>query len=97
MEGTSDGNESCGRKRPGQVRLFTLSTCIWCKRTKALLKDLNVDYEYVDVDLLRGEEKEKALAELKQFNPWYSFPSLVVNSACIVGFDEVKIKEALKE
>ena len=80
----------------GQVRLFTLSTCIWCKKTKALLRDLNVDYEYVDVDLLRGEEKEEVMTELKQFNPLCSFPSLVVNSACIVGFDETKIKEALK-
>ena len=78
------------------MRLFTLSTCIWCKKTKALLKDLDVAYEYVDVDLLQAEEKEKALAELKRFNPLCSFPSLVVNdSTCIIGYDEQKIKEAL--
>ena len=88
-------NRVAGSDR-GQVRLFTLSTCIWCKKTKALLKDLEVAYQYVDVDLLRGEEREKALTELKQFNPLCSFPSLVVGDACIVGFDEAKIKEALK-
>lgn len=80
----------------GQVRLFTLSTCIWCKKTKALLKELDVAYQYVDVDLLDGVEREKALEELKRFNPLCSFPSLVVNNgACIVGYDEARIKEAL--
>lgn len=88
-------NEVTGNKK-GQVRLYTLSTCIWCKKTKALLKDLDVAYEYVDVDLLQAAEKEKALAELKRFNPLCSFPSLVVNdSTCIIGYDEQKIKEAL--
>ena len=49
------------------------------------------------MDLLEGAEREKALDELKRFNPRCSFPSLVVNrSTCIIGFDEPKIKEALK-
>jgi glutaredoxin len=88
-------NQVAGTDR-GQVRLFTLSTCIWCKKVKALLKDMDVAYQYVDVDLLQGADKENVLSELKQFNPHCSFPSLVVNnSACIVGYDEAKIKEVL--
>ncbi len=81
----------------GEVKLFTLSTCIWCKKTKALLKEMDVPFQSIDVDLLEGAEKEKALDELKRFNPRCSFPSLVVNhTTCIVGFDEPRIKEALK-
>jgi glutaredoxin len=88
-------NQVAGSDR-GQVRLFTLSTCIWCKKTKALLKDLDVAYQYVDVDLLEGAEREKALEELKRYNPLCSFPSLVVGSGpCIIGYDEQKIREAL--
>jgi len=89
-------NQIDGKNR-GEVTLFTLSTCIWCKKTKALLQEMAVAYRFVDVDLLEGAEKEKALEELKRFNPLCSFPSLVVNdTTCIVGFDETKIKEALK-
>ncbi len=89
-------NRIDGRNR-GDVALFTLSTCVWCKKTKALLQEMAVAYRFVDVDLLQGAEREKALEELKRFNPLCSFPSLVVNnSTCIVGFDEKKIKEALK-
>jgi glutaredoxin-like protein NrdH len=84
-------------KNLGEVVLFTLSTCVWCKKTKALLQEMAVAYRFIDVDLLQGAEREKALEELKRFNPLCSFPSLVVNnSTCIVGFDETKIKEALK-
>jgi len=85
------------RTSSSRIKLFTLSTCIWCKKTKALLKEMDIEYDYVDVDMLNGTEKEKALEELKRFNPQCSFPSLVLNSAvCIVGFKETEIREALK-
>lgn len=88
-------NQVAGNDR-GRVHLFTLSTCIWCKKTKALLKELDVAYQYVDVDLLDGAEKEAAIAELKKHNPLCSFPSLVVEDGpCIIGFDEAKIRETL--
>jgi glutaredoxin-like protein NrdH len=79
-----------------QLVLYTLSTCIWCKKTKELLHELNVGYDHVEVDLLSPEEKDKAMEEIKKFNPRCSFPSLVVDGKdCIVGFDEQKIKEAV--
>ncbi len=79
-----------------KIRLFTLSTCIWCKKTKAFLKNLDIGYDYVDVDLLQGAQREETLEELKRFNPRCSFPSLVVDAKeCIVGYDEEKIREAL--
>jgi glutaredoxin len=80
----------------GAIKLFTLSTCVWCKKTKALLQEMDVAYEYVDVDTIEGENREKVLEELKSFNPLCSFPSLVVNNNCIVGYQEDKIKEALQ-
>ncbi|MGD0488645.1 MAG: glutaredoxin family protein [Syntrophorhabdales bacterium] len=80
----------------GPIKLFTLSTCVWCKKTKALLQEMNVAYEYVDVDVVEGADREKVLDELKSFNPRCSFPSLVVNNNCIVGYQEEKIKEALR-
>jgi len=80
-----------------QARLYTLSTCIWCKKMKALLSEMDVSYEYVDVDTLKGADREKAVGELKTFNPQCSFPSLILgNGTCIVGFKEAEIREALK-
>jgi glutaredoxin len=79
-----------------KLSLYTLSTCIWCKMTKKLFNDLGVGYDYVDMDSLEGEEKEKTLEDLKRWNPKCSFPSLVINNeTCIVGYDDKRIKEAI--
>jgi glutaredoxin len=81
----------------GKIVLYALSTCGWCAKTKETLNKLGVEYSYVDVDLLRAEEKESMMKEVRRWNPRCSFPTVIVNNeACIVGHDERKIKEALK-
>jgi len=84
-------------KDKGKVMLYALSTCGWCKKTKNLLRDLDAAYSYVDVDQLEGAEKEVVMDEVMKWNPVCSFPTLVINDKCIVGFKEDQIKKALKE
>jgi len=84
-------------KNAGHLVLYALSTCPWCKKTKKLLDDLGVEYDFADVDLLTGTEKEEAVNVVRKWNPRSSFPTLVINdSKCIVGFEEDQIREALK-
>ncbi|MDI9633998.1 MAG: glutaredoxin family protein [Methanolinea sp.] len=84
-----------GRKK-GDVRLYALSTCGWCAKTKDLLNSLGVEYTYVYVDLLSGEEFEEALSEVEKYNPAGSFPTLIIDgSRVIVGYKEKEIREAL--
>ena len=78
----------------GKVKLYALSTCIWCGKTKKLLADLNVEYDYIDVDLLDHDDQQKIMEEIKKFNPAGGFPTMIINDKeCIVGFDEKKIRE----
>ena len=80
----------------GKIRLYALSTCIWCGKTKKLLNDLNVSYDFVDVDLLDYEDQQEVLKEIKKHNPGGGFPTMVIDDKdCIVGFDEAKVKEKL--
>jgi glutaredoxin len=80
----------------GKIMLYALSTCGWCRKTKELLNELGVEYNYIYVDLLKDENKDIAMDEIKKWNPRYSFPTVVVNDkTCIVGFKEDKIREAL--
>jgi len=83
-------------KNKGNIILYALSTCVWCRKTKQLLDEWGVEYNYVDVDLLQGEEKTKTTEEVKKLNPRCSFPTLSINDQCIVGFDEKKLEEALQ-
>ncbi len=84
-------------KNIGRVMLYALSTCVWCKKTKALLDGLGIEYYYEYVDLLQDKDKEKVVKTLERWNPSRNFPTLVINdSKCIVGFKENEIREALE-
>ncbi len=82
-------------KNKGKITLYALSTCMWCRMTRELLSSMGVSYDYVYVDLLKGEDRDQAIEEVKHYNPSCSFPTLVIGDKCIVGFREKEIKEAL--
>ena len=79
----------------GKIMLYALSTCGWCRKTKELLNELGVEYEYIYVDLLEDEDEDTAMDEVKKWNPRLSFPTLVIDDKCIVGFKEDEIREVL--
>ncbi len=80
----------------GKLVLFALSTCGWCKKTRALIEDLEASYDYVYVDLTKGKEREDVVEMVKKWNPQVSFPTLIINNEkCIVGFKEDEIREAI--
>ena len=77
------------------VKIFSLSTCSHCRSTKRLLDDCTIKYEFVDVDLLKGEERKAIIEDVKKFNPKCSFPTIIIGDKVIVGYKEEEIKEAL--
>ena len=84
-------------KNAGNIVVYALSTCPWCRKTKALLNDKGIEYDFVDVDLLVGEDRQSTMKTVEKWNPNTSFPTIVINNEeCIVGYDEEKIKKALK-
>lgn len=77
------------------VKIYSLSTCSHCKSTKKFLSDCTVMYDFVDVDLLEGEERKVILEDVKKFNPKCSFPTIIIGDKVIVGFKENEIRDAL--
>ena len=49
------------------VKIYTLSTCGHCKATKRFLDTCKVHYEFTDVDLLTGDEREAIIEEVKNY------------------------------
>ena len=72
----------------GQIMLYALSTCVWCKKTRQLLTELGVTYDYEYVDLLQGDERKEAMDTVRRWNPSCSFPTILINGKCIMGFKE---------
>jgi glutaredoxin-like protein NrdH len=84
-------------KNKGKVMLYALSTCGWCKKTKSLLNELGVEYDYTDVDLLKDDEQNATVRVIQKFNPDCNFPTMVINDKkSIIGFKEDDIREALR-
>lgn len=83
-------------KKP-HVKLYALTTCGWCRKTKALLDSLGVEYTAVDVDVLSGDEREKVREEVRALNPAVSFPTMSIDAGkeVIIGFKADRIKEVL--
>lgn len=80
----------------GEILLYTLSTCVWCRKMKRWLDEKSYAYSYVDVDLESGDAKEVAMEELEQWNPLCSFPTVVVNQKeCFVGFKPERLMELI--
>ncbi len=77
------------------VYLYALSTCVHCRNTRQFLDEKNIEYDYVYVDKLTGQEREKAIEEVRKYNPKLSFPTIVIDGdKTIVGLKQDEILEA---
>lgn len=86
-----------GSPNEHDVRLFALSTCGWCRKTKQLLDDLGVDYYRVDVDLVESDAKDEVIAEVKKWNSATTFPTIVIDGEkTIIGYEAEEIQNNLK-
>jgi len=77
------------------VKLYTLSTCRHCNATKKYLNECSVAFDFIDVDLLTGEERQAIVEEVKKINKECSFPTIIIGDKIIVGHKEKEIREAL--
>jgi glutaredoxin len=86
-----------GRNNKHRVLLYALSTCAWCKRTKKFLEDENIEYEYIDVDLCDETDRDKIQNDIKRRGGRPVYPTIIIDDDILIkGFDENRIKEALR-
>lgn len=80
----------------GLIMIYALSTCVWCKKTKAFLNDNGVAYSYLDVDTLEGEDKDAVVEELRKWNPLMSLPTVVIDDETVIkGFNAEALQEVV--
>ena len=68
------------------VKLYTLSTCPWCRKAKAFLDDKGVDYSYIDHDLA-DEEVQARIQEEMLARHASAFPFAKIGDDFIVGYN----------
>lgn len=79
--------------------IFTLSTCMWCKKCKQYLNDKSITYRYVDLDKIDSSEKSKVLTYLREnFKPdRISYPFVVCDDKFIVGYNPIKYEKLINQ
>lgn len=77
------------------VKVYGLLSCPHCRQAREFLTEQGVEFDYVYLDLLLGEEKGDAMRELRKINPEVTFPTLLIGDKVIIGFKKDRIAEAL--
>ena len=81
-------------KDKGEVVVITNSTDQQSDMLKNFLKEQNVSFSYIDVDLASSEDKETITQSIEAYTPQQAYPVVVVNSEkVVIGFDENKLME----
>ncbi len=79
----------------GDVLLYALSTCVWCRKTRALLEALGVAYDYEYVDLLPPARQDEVEAALVARVARAAYPTLVAADGHVSGYRPEEIKRLL--
>ena len=80
------------------IIVFTLSTCMWCKKCKSFLNDRNLKYRYIDVDKIDIKDKSSILNHLRsKYESRISYPFLVCKSGHVVGYNPNQYEELIKK
>jgi len=74
-----------------KVKVYSTPNCPWCHVVKEFLKDNKVEFENIDVS-----KDHKAAQEMVEKSGQMGVPVIEIGDKIIVGFDEPKLREALK-
>lgn len=73
------------------VKIYTIPTCPWCNKTKEFLKENKIKFIEIDV-----ASNQKVAKEIINKSGQTSVPVIDINGELILGFDEKKLKKALR-
>ncbi len=74
-----------------EVKVYTTPTCPWCKKTKNLLEEHDIDYQEFDVS-----EDEEAAREMVEESGQRGVPVTIIDDEVIIGYDRNRLEQALQ-
>ncbi|MDH4123860.1 MAG: glutaredoxin family protein [Thermoplasmata archaeon] len=79
-----------------KVKAYTLSTCPYCRAFKMFMAEEGIPFDYTDVDLLEGEKRKSVMKEVDKVCEDCGYPIIMIDELVIEGFNETKLRKALR-
>ncbi len=84
-------------KEIGEIKIYALSTCIWCRKCKTFFDNNGIAYSYCYIDLLPQEEQDEIEEMLGEHTTIISYPMVFADGHdVVVGYNEKKLKKIIK-
>lgn len=78
-----------------KVIIYTLSTCLWCKKTKKYFEDKKIPVEAIDYDKQPGDRQDAMMAEMRSSGGTASFPFVKIGGSCLQGYNPEEFEKLL--
>ncbi len=84
-----------GERQKGEIIIYALSTCAFCKKALKFLRENSITFSYVYIDEFDYDKKTKIKNELKEkYKKDIGFPFLILDGTnIIIGFTEDDYKK----
>lgn len=76
------------------VSMYTLSTCPWCRKTKAFFTERKIPFTFIDYDLADEATQNRISAEVDAQGAT-GFPYVKINDEVIAGYQPARYAKAL--
>lgn len=83
-----------GSRNFGEIRVYALSTCAFCKKALKFLRENSIRFMYIYVDDMAPDDKQALKDKLKEiYKKDVGFPFMVINdNQVVIGFREDEYK-----
>lgn len=83
-----DFNDMSGANKQKELKMLALSTCGFCKRAKAFLKEYDIAYSFLDADTLDKDTRKQIRKDFSgKHGKAITFPTLLVgDDDVLIGF-----------
>ena len=80
-----------------KVKVYALSTCLWCKKTKKYFEEKKIPFEAVDYDKQDDDCQQKIMEEIKANGGTGSFPFVKIGNSCTQGYNPGEFEKLLEK
>jgi glutaredoxin len=80
-----------------KILIYSLSTCLWCKKTKKYFEDRKISFDTLDYDKQDESRQAEIMKEMKGSGCTGSFPFTRIGDACVQGYDPSEFDKLLEK